>query len=334
MPGYFKTNFEYPLTHWRNKKLFGVTQQEIQAFELDSKSLKLQASKKDNVWTLNFGDGAVAGDIEAVDSLLAALTNTNAKDFVSETKDDTKTRKTLASAPRFLKYNLTVKDGSKISFEVYSAEKPEKKAFALVSNQDYFYELESSSLNALLKKREELRMAKLITSLERFTFKAIQFESTSYKSAIKVTLKDTKWLRETDQKVISDKKIQTLFDSLSGNRIKEYLVKGPAGIESGLTVSFFEDKPEAKRKYIFWKSNDIAYAKDLLSGRSEIYKLDSSLQGVLPWTADFLELPDTPTPGGDAKAAVPKVIGQPGARHDGHDGHDGHSHTEDHADEE
>lgn len=284
IPSFFKSNFDKELSHWRDKKLVTLASHQIQSFELNGTKAKIQGSRSDGQWTLT---GNLAGDIEAIDTLMNAATYLSAKAFANEKKAGAPELKglspllTLALKPEKAKDAKEEPAPVKINlFEKKSG--TAKVVYATVSNLDPVFELEASVIERLDKDLKNLRLMKLITSMDRFGLKRIEISGKPVgEPALVITGEDLK-----------KPKITALLDKLSGNRIRDFLSGStiPAGEADGVRISLGDEKESARRKLVFWKKGDRLYARDLLSKRAgEAFEVDSTIAEALPFTRDFLK---------------------------------------------
>jgi hypothetical protein len=313
VPSYFKSNLEHDLTYWRDKKLLTVGAHEIDSFTLDGTKAYVVGTRKDGQWQLRAGQSKaedLSGDIENVDSLLTAAAYLSAKSFVSDSKDDPAAKAALKGAKPVVKLTLRKEKGTAkeqpepITLTFYQkgdAAKPapknpkDKKAapasgatklYVTVSNLDPLFELEPYAKDRIDKELKELRLAKLITSMERFGAKRLEFSGEPIGSpALVLTNANGKWINDGDKADVDSEKVQNLLDKLSGNRIKDFLSGSsiPTGEDKGLTLAVGDEKTKAKRELVFWKAGDKLYGRDLLAGRKEAFVLDTTMIPELPW---------------------------------------------------
>ena len=292
VPTYFKTNFDHDLTYWRDKKLLTASAHEIDSFELKNPKAQVQGTRKDGQWTLKTAkEGEFPGDIENIDNLLTAATFLSAKGFASDNKTDAKAKADLKGAKPLVTLTMQQEKGTNkeapapITLTLYqkSSGKPTKPGapssnllYATVSNLDPLYELEPNALDRLNKETKDLRLAKLITSMERFTVKKITIDGKPLgNSPIVLQDKDGQWVQEGNAHPIANDKVQALLDKLSGNRIQEFLIGSaiPSGEKDGLTIKLANEKGgETQRELAFWKNGGKLYARDLASKRKEAFR--------------------------------------------------------------
>ncbi len=328
IPTYIKSNFDHDLTYWRDKKLFSISSHQVQSFALDSPKLKVSAKRKDSQWLLKSGQNLkkdeFPGDIENIDNFLSGITYLNAKQFVTENKIDAKAKSTLQGTSRLLSFTLDVspekpeKNEEKITLTIYEkkdktskkggTKKDQSNLYVTVSNLDPLYELDSSAKMKFEKTLKELRLSKLITTMERYSIKRIEFLGKSLgTSPLILAQTDAKWQKMPEKLSVDQDKVQGLLDKLSGNRIQEFLEGSaiPTGEQEGLQVFLGDEKSEKKRQLLFWKNGDKFYARDLHSTRKEAFRVDPAIKEALPWSRDFLSpAPPSPAPLLNAKKAT------------------------------
>jgi hypothetical protein len=303
IPNYFKANFEHPLDQWRDKKLLTIASHEIDSFELKDTKKTIKASRAGAQWTISDGskNGELAGDMELIDNVLSAITYLNAKSFVAENKKAPAALKALQGASTVLTVKLqpSKKAGEKespapIVMTMLEKKKPGKKPettlYATISSIDPLVEIETSAKGRINKELKDLRLSKLITSMERFTAKKLELTGKDMGATpVILSNEDSKWLLQPDKKEAKADKVQTFLDKLSTAKIKEFLTGSaiPKGQETGITLTLSDEKAESKRKIVYWKNGDKVYARDLLSKRNEAFLMDGDLKDSLPWSRDF-----------------------------------------------
>ncbi len=322
VPSYFKTNFEHDLTYWRDKKIVPFTGAEIASFELEGSKGKVSGVKKDGQWTLN---GRLAGDFENIDSLLSAVAFIQARDFLTDEKElagtkkvlrlqiqqettkDPKDAKSAGKAPAPILITFFEKAAAVNAAVDKSKKKPGAptssgvKLFAKSSNLAQPVELERSVKERLDKSAQDLRLSKLLTSVERYSVRKIEFAGKPLGAEpLRVTNVEAKWLFE-DKKEASRDKVQAFLEKISGNRIQEFMPEGkiPPGEDQGIRVTLADEKDPAKRRLVFWKGGagqkDL-YARDLASKRKEAYRVDPAISEDLPWNRDHFNAGTPPKP--------------------------------------
>jgi hypothetical protein len=280
----------------------------------NQKTTWIEGTKNGAAWTLRTPDGEFAGDTESIDSMLTGASFLAAKEITAEDKNNPEAKKILKQAKPLLTFSLSKAKGEPLTislFEVAHAEKtppsPPKKPslhttplpgptgtqlYATVSNMDPLFELQNSARNQLGKPLKDLRLAKLITSEDRFGAKKIEFAGKPLgDSPVTVTNPNGKWVLGSGD---ADAQIQNTLDKLSGKRIQDYLKTLPpneaAGEANGLKVTLWTDTTAGttpKRQLVFWKSGNLLYAHDLLSKQAAAYRVDPVVQSALPWNRDF-----------------------------------------------
>lgn len=317
LPGYFKNQFEHDLAYWRDKKLFTLSTHEIQKFDLKGTKIKLLAEKKDGRWSLKVTSPGkideIPGDIENIDTLLRELTFLSAKKFVSEKKLGPSAKKTLNGFMPIVQLTAypatkptpsptsTLSQAVPVTLTFYEKKKSGKSEalYATVSNLDPIFELDLSNKDKVDKSLKDLRLSKLVTTMDRFGSKKIEFTGKPMGSApLLLAQKDGKWqLPSNDGGEADSDKIQTLLDKLSGSKIQDFLHEThiPTGEQEGVQVTLLDEKDVKKRSFVFWKGQnsqkDKLFARDLLTKRKEAFLVDSDLRNALPWARDFFKKP-------------------------------------------
>lgn len=310
VPNYVKSNLDHDLTHWREKKILAFGAPDVEAFEINDGSSTLKSAKKDGKWEINVGGKAYSGDNENIDSLLASLGYLSAKNFVSDKKNSPEASNALAGAKVVLTFDIQKHKGDLKTapaivtlkfYEKHLAKKiePAKKTpqadkalYLVVSDLDPLYEIDYFNLSRLKKGPKDLRLTKLISSVERFGAKHLEFTGKPMGMPLGLAQKDGKWVDKTDGSPVNNEKVQAMLDKLSGNKIKDFLNSDAAlvqGEKDGLMIMISGDGNQNKRQLAFWKKNGKLYGRDLGSSNKEIYLVDASVQDGLPWDRNFFK---------------------------------------------
>lgn len=308
VPTFIKAQFDHDLTYWRDKKILTLAAHEIKGFKLNSpKGKQIEGSRKEGQWILKTaatGKEELSGDIENIDSLLTGAAYLTAKGFASENKTSAEGKKALQGAKPFLTLTMET-EKAPLTLTLLEKKNPDK-LYATVSTLDPVYEVEASAKERLDKSLKDLRLTKLITSMDRFAARRLEFEGSPVGApALVLIQKDNKWVNEADKKDVTQDKVQTLLDRMTGNRIKDFLQGAaiPTGQESGVKVSVGDDKDAKKRQLLFWAKGDKLFARDLASPRKEAYEVDNALKDALPWSRDFFN-PQAPAAAPSQKPGV------------------------------
>jgi hypothetical protein len=315
IPSFFKTNFEHELTYWRDKKLFSLGAHEVQSFQLQGTEHS-SGMRKDGQWILksNTADD-LTGDPEAMDHLLSGAIHLSAKNFASNHQNDEKAKAILKGLPVVLTLTLQkektaseTQTPAPIVLKLYQKKAPKTKeasqksaspVYATVSNLDPVFELDSGAAQRLNKTIKDLRLTKLVTSIERFTAKRLAFTGAPLgPTPIVLTQQGDKWP--------SSKKVQDLLDRLSGNRIQAFLDGKTTPAEAqGIQVEIGDEQTPKKKHLLFWQIQGKLYARDLQSKKSEIYLIDPMVRDVLPWSKDYFK-EEPPVNASPIKESAPK----------------------------
>lgn len=330
IPTYFKSNFDHDLNYWRDKKLMSLASHQIQGFDLQAPKGAVAGTRQDSQWTLKSGAEEVPGDYENIDSFLSSATFLTAKQVVVESKTDVKAKSVLKGANQVLTLMLTASADvpapttaatpqpsstptvggatraiTLVLWEKKAGGKADAKPagptlYATISSQEPLYEIDFATKAKLDKNLKDLRLVKLVTSMERFTAKRIDFEGPALGAGpLSISTPDSKWsiIDSTTGKIlpnaaaVSDEKVQDLLDKLSGNRIHDFITdpKILAGAAGGLKVSLGDEKKPNQKRLLFWKQGNSYYAQDLNSKRKEAFSIDGAIESVLPTSRTFFE---------------------------------------------
>lgn len=292
IPSFFKSNLERNLTHWRDKKLLTLSAHEVESFQLSGSKGKLTAERKEGQWIIRTGSEEFAGDQEAIDAVLSAAAYLSAKDFAAS-------KSVLNGMAPTLTLTLQKEKGSAKEapvpvtvtfYQKKGASAAGGKTYATVSNLDPVFDMDASAKDRLDKSVKDLRLTKLITSMDRFSAKRLEFSGSQFGSApLILNQSNGKWIKSSDKTEVPSDKVNSFLDKISGNRIKEFLTGSaiPSGEKDGLKVTLGDDKTETRKQLLFWRKEGKLYAKDLQSKRNEAYLVDPSIADALPWSADF-----------------------------------------------
>jgi hypothetical protein len=327
-PSYVKGYFDHDLSYWRDKKVLALASSEVQSFEIKSKKNgTISAERKDGGWIIKSGNSTFDGDNETIDNMLSAAAFLSAKSFVADSKSDPKAKAILKSNPEILSVTFHKAQGNAkeapapVVLTLYSKQKDSKSGskasakasphghdhehefdqgaaadaqpvYATVSSNDPLYELQPAAPKQFQRELKDFRLSKLMTSLERFSVKKLEFAGKPIgDKPLTLVNQDSKWLDDSSKAEVREDKVQTLLDRLTGNRIKDFLTGSaiPAGEKDGLKLTFGDDKNPAKHQYVFWKNGSNLYARDLVSAQKEAFLVDSTVTDALPWTRDFFK---------------------------------------------
>ncbi len=284
-----RAQFTHDLTWWRNKRITTLKNSDVSELRIVSEKQSVVASKKQpGQWDLQVTRAGqtetLPGDPENLDGIVASATALQATRFAAESR-------TAPAATAFLKgtqtaLTLILKDTAGKETELRFQEKgkgEKRQAYVLSSQADPVFEVEGSTSDRLNPGLSELRLSKLLTSMERFAVKKLVFES-------KALGKDPLTLSGAD---LSQDKTQQLLDRLSGNRIREFLTgaKIPSGEETGILLRLADAQDVPKKRLRFWKKGDQLFARDLDSQRSEVFVVDPSIWDMLPQRRDAFQSP-------------------------------------------
>jgi hypothetical protein len=295
VPSFFKANFEHDLNYWRDKKILTLGAHEIESFDLAGSKERISGEKKEGKWTLHSAKDELPGDSENINHFLNSVSSLTARGFAADNKpgnkNDARARSTLKGTKRVLTLTLKKEQGSDkeapapVTLQLYQTP---SKVYATVSNLDPVFELDTSTVQRLDKSVKDLRLTKLLTSMDLFSVKRFEFNGT-------VLIQEKgKWVKEGDKTPVSQEKVQTTLDRLSGNRIKEFrdAKAAPQNDKESVKLVLGDEKNPSKKEFLFWKKDSKLYAKDLQSKRNEVYLIDWTLQDQLPWNQDFYKMPE------------------------------------------
>jgi hypothetical protein len=289
VPMTIKEAIQKPLTHWRDKKILTLHSVEIANIRFKGSKTSFEAFKKDSQWTLSGKENdvsyqALPGDIENIDNWISALAYLSAREFAAEQKTSPEGRKALAGTKQVLEIALSKQGEKPIMLQLFERRtKDVEKLFLTASNLDPVFELEPAARQRLEKSIQDLRLARLLGSMDRFNAREISFKSPSLGAAPVIFKKaDSKWSRQGLTAQDDDSKVTTILDRLSGNKVRSFLPERKPG-KDALEISLLDEKSQVLRKLEFWKDGTKVLGRDLLSKRHETLELEPSLGSTLPW---------------------------------------------------
>lgn len=324
IPSHYKSYFGHDESYWRDKRIVNFSGSEVESFEINRKKVNSNESPKDlsqekifsvsrsgKDWMIKVGKSEYPGDPENIDTFLNTMTYLNAKSFVSNSKTDAQAKAALKGTKPVVTLVVRRKGApDPIAFEV--VEKPsstpdmkekghakviekklkdeEARIFVTLNNADPVYELVNADQGKLNKSLKDLRLAKLLSTSDRFAVKKILVEGIPVGQPLSIVMKDGKWAFESEKTELNTEAVQKTLDRISGNRIRDYL-KGSAiasGENQGIKVTLSDEKGAIKAKIAFWKNKNVLYARDLNSQRTEeAFLVDSTVMDGLPWEHSY-----------------------------------------------
>ncbi len=293
VPVSVRAQFTHDLTWWRNKRITSLKSSDVKELRIISENQTVIASKKQpGQWDLSLTRAGqtdlLPGDPENLDGIVASATALQATRFGAENRTAPAALSLLKGTKTALTLILKDTAGKETELRFQEKGKGEKRqAYVLSSQADPVFEVEGSTSDRLNPSLAELRLSRLLTSMERFATKKLVFES-------KALGKEPLALSGAD---LNQDKTQQLLDRLSGNRIREFLTgaKIPSGEESGILVRLADSQDIDKKRLRFWKKGDQLYARDLDSKRSEVFVVDPSIWDMLPQRRDAFQAPAQPS---------------------------------------
>jgi hypothetical protein len=330
MPNTLKTTIAKDLTYWRDKKIMSLTASEIQAIDLENPKGKLSLSRKDSSWVIQpLGQKSapeVQGDLENIDNLISAAIYMTAKNFVSETKTGPIANQALQGSKTEVSITLyrsiDRKDGITVLLRSKLG-KPttplgqrgvttiQKTVYVTSSASDPLFEVDASIPSRLDKGLKELRLSRLISSVDRFSTQEILFsQSKLFEKEIRLLNRESKWVIDSQGGIEADPdKVNQVLDKVSGNRIQDFLNQAPAGQDEGITVTLKDGGGKIRKQLVFWKKGDLVYARDLGDQKAGVFQVDTAIWASLPQKATHFEAKPkdpkaTPAPGSDASESM------------------------------
>ena len=164
--------------------------------------------------------------------------------------------------------------------------------YATVSNLDPLFVVDSYTKERLMKSVQDLRLSKLITTMQRFSAQRLEFTGGALKNqSLSLSQKAGKWTASNDDSELDSSKVQKLLDRLSQTKILSFLSAQniPSGSKDGLKLTLGDDKNPAQKSWVFWSQGDQLFAQDLQSKTKEAFVLQKNFLEVLPQSVDFFK---------------------------------------------
>jgi len=176
---------------------------------------------------------------------------------------------------------------------------------AISSALDPVFELEDNARSRLEKSTQDLRLSRLLASMDRFNTREISFSSTALgKSPVLWKQQEGKWTTTAAGGSAGADKIAGILDRLSGNRIQSFTPHLKHSTDE-LQITLKNEAGATLRQLGFWREGGKLFARDLLSKRAETFELDPALASGLPWDSSFFSGPSPGTGTGASASAQP-----------------------------
>lgn len=286
-----------PLSHWRDKKITNLAQADVVAFSVSGgkkSSPGISGERKEATWALKQGAKNYAGDTDTVDALVTGGLYLTAKDFAAESKASPEGKKALAGAKPGLKLELKTKDKAE-TIQFYRKTDAEKRErfYVVDSALDPVFEVERGADDRLDKGEIDLRLSKLVPTMDRFGLKWIDIVRKGAKPFhLEIVQKDGKW-QGNGRDLRLPPKVDGFLDQLSSQAIADFDQKSAPTAET-LEVAVGAAPGQAKYRYLFWKDAGKSpvekfYARDLLSASKEAFRLNPGISNALPFDEDYFQ---------------------------------------------
>src|SRR5690606_25831592 len=153
--------------------------------------------------------------------------------------------------------------------------KGQASVYASVDGIDPLFEIETSQLDRIDQKFDDLRMKKLLASMDRFAVTGIRFAGKG-KKPWKTTVNKVGHSWTTPEGMgIDEKRIDPILEGLTSSIVVSFT--GPAPGSENLVIAFgTTDQPLEKSpayEVEFWKKGDRLFARDLLSKSRSVVEL-------------------------------------------------------------
>ncbi len=312
----------HELAYWRDKKVMTLASHEIESFQVEGSKGLISGTKATQGWTLKTSNRELPGDAEQITLLFDTATSLRTRSFAANQKNDAQGQAALKGAFQVLALTLQKEKGTApqtpdpIVLRIYRKKTGNEPAhtYATVSNMDPLFEIDPSMIERMDKGTSELRLSKLLSTIEGFNVQNIEFSSKSLgETPLILTQKDKKWIATDHTQEVDSTKIQKLINELTNSKVKEILsgVSIPPGEDNGLTLQISDQTRH--HKWVFWRATTSGaatngspiYAKDLESASKEAFLMETSLADALPGSRDFFKKA-APKPASSPSPETPK----------------------------
>lgn len=277
---YYRNNLTRELTYFRDKTLFEFSRGEVDRFEAKTQHGNLVGKKVEGLWTVN----GMEADHDMVDTLLAAIGKTSAKEFPEASA--------TTGAKKLVRYDFSIKDKN-LWIELF--EKTQggtkqasgtKQFFAKVSTRPEMVEVDSLLESQINKKAADLRKRSIMGDAEKVTATLAAIEPSDSNTPWEFELKNGAWIAKNSQLKLDINKLKELLDGLTQVRVQEFTAKIPSGKNPSVLVQLGDDKNAAKFKFRFWLAKDKTYAQNLLQKGGAVVLMNDVLKNALPFSPD------------------------------------------------
>ncbi len=286
------STFNKPPGHWREKRMVPLDAGAITRVKLSRGSESITATRKASDqgtdWTLSGREAKgstfkdIPGDIENINSWISSIVFLSGEDYLADNKDSSEGRKLLQGATNSLSVELS--DGTS-SFELKVFKKKQGQDFLLMGlspSQDPVLRLDSGAETRLAKSLKDLRISKLLGSIERFNARKLVLESKGWNESFSSDASGANWKSDSGSESTLASSIPTLLEKLSGNRIVNAR-PSPNTPESAVRFKMLDAEGKVIREISFWKQGAQPMARDMREHNDLALELENDLAGVIPW---------------------------------------------------
>ncbi|GEM_PF-2419353 len=303
VPAWQLSVFDQKTSYFRDKNLFGLSEKDISAFTLavsQKISGKLEGARTADgkAWALRLGAKEFEGDPDVIEALLSAVVHSAAKDVLAEKHEEPSAQAALAGAKNTYDLKFTAK-GTDHRIRLYEKKKAPKapaSVYAVIEGQDPVYEIDVYAAEKLEKTMDELRIGKMIPSVDRYSVMTIDIDSHGAESFKQQVVKGAGGEWKIGSNETSRGKVENILDRLSGKTIIAYTGPAPTGENLRLTLRKSADKKgEPVADLEFWSAKGHLYARNVQTKKKEIVELAPDFNALLPWkAAALLDAPGGP----------------------------------------
>lgn len=290
--------FNKPAGHWREKRIVPLDAGAITRVKLtrgtDSITAERKTTDRGTDWVISGREAraasfrGIAGDIENINSWISSVVFLAGEEYLADRKDSPEGRSLLKAATPALSIELS--DGAR-SFELRILKKKQGQDTVLIGlspSQDPILRLDSGAEARLSKSLKDLRISKLLGSIERFNARKViiegKGEGKAWTQPFSSDSSGANWKSDSGSDSKRAAEIAGLLEKLSGNRVVN---AAPDPVTPGDAVKFKMLDAEGKpiREIAFWKKGDLPMARDLGEHSDLVLELDRELAGIIPWEA-------------------------------------------------
>lgn len=303
LPQYQWKSIEHELHYFRDKKIMSLTQIEVNQIEITSTLnqdrkitlLKNNASSEKEGWTLSQESLKLPGDNDSIGTFISGVLFLNAKNIYSENKNSDEAKKVLASSKKITTITLKSEKGNEETLELYERKFKDGKleasaGYAINPALDPLYEIETTSFEKFSKKFDDLRLTKLIPSMDKFS----QHYLFAEKNGVIVELEEKEGEWREKGKEIDPSKVQALLEALSSKALDSTTSTLKTPPKESLHLKIGQNSHAIGYEFSFFEQNGKTFVFDHKNPNNPIFGVLNSVASRLPFDLKSLHAPLPP----------------------------------------